>query len=67
MPVAMDDEGTTVVLGVVEDGSSSELAPEMSPVLTSDDESEDSARGGDIREDTHGALATSGVGPTVGG
>ena len=67
MPVVVDDEGTTVVLGVVEDGGSSELAPDILPVLTSNDESEDSDRGGDMGEDTHRALATSGVGSTVGG
>ena len=52
VPVAVDDEGTTVVLGVVEDGGSSDLAPGILPVLTSNDEYEDSDRG-EIWERTH--------------
>ena len=49
--VALDDESTMVVLGVVEDSGSSELGPAVSPIPTSDDESEDSNRGGDVRVD----------------
>ena len=50
-PVVLDDEGTTAVLRMVEAGGSHELAPAVSPIPTSDDESEDSTRG-DVGMDT---------------
>ena len=42
-----------VVPGRVENGGSSKSVLDKTPVLTSEDESEDPDRGGDIREDTH--------------
>ena len=66
VPVAVDDEGTTAVLGVVEECGSSELASDVSPALTSDGESESSDRERGMKEETHRVLVTSGVDSTVG-
>ena len=66
VPVVVDDEGTTVVLGVVECCGSSELSPDVPPTPTSADASEDSDRQRYIGEGTRGVLATLGVDSTVG-
>lgn len=65
VPVAVDDEGTTAVLGVVEECGSSELASDISPALTSDGETESSDKRG-MKEEIYRVLATSGVYSTVG-
>ena len=51
-PVVVDDEGTIVVLGVVEDCGSSDLSPDVSPAPVSPDTSEDSDRERDVGEGT---------------
>lgn len=54
VPVAVEDEGTTAVLGVVEEYGSSELASDIS---------DDREKG--VKEEIHEVLATSRVDSTV--